>query len=264
MKKLILIMIGGAFFVSCKTKKVMTDETATSAERAGEMLSNTKKTASTLHAGLIEKHYNLSKDFNTLQINAAIQHSDLDMELDGDVRIEKGKQILINVRKFGFTAAKILIKPDRVSFYEKLNGTHYDGDFDFLNRFLGTDLDYQKAENLLLGTALFQLQSDDFLEDTGNTYKLKDEKEAFSVSYIFNQSMQLMQEILAQHNTTHRLVVDYKAYQIKDKIEVPKEINIKIMQKKDMNLNVVYKKVTVNERLSFPYEIPKNSESIKF
>jgi hypothetical protein len=46
--------------------------------------------------------------------------------------------------------AKASITPTSVSYY----GTYFEGDFSALSQWLGTDLDYNKIQNMLLGEAL--------------------------------------------------------------------------------------------------------------
>jgi hypothetical protein len=36
-----------------------------------------------------------------------------------------------------------------VSYYEKIKGTYFEGDFSALSQWLGTDLDYNKIQNML-------------------------------------------------------------------------------------------------------------------
>jgi hypothetical protein len=38
--------------------------------------------------------------------------------------------------------------------HEKINNSYFEGDFSSLSQWLGTDLDYSKIQNLLLGQAM--------------------------------------------------------------------------------------------------------------
>ena len=57
---------------------------------------------------------------------------------------------------------RVKITPDRVRFYNKLDNTYFDGDYALINSFLGTDLQFENLQNLLLGEALFELESNRF------------------------------------------------------------------------------------------------------
>ena len=45
--------------------------------------------------------------------------------------------------------AKALITPTKVSYYEKINNTYFEGDFSLLSNWLGTDLDFQKSSKFI-------------------------------------------------------------------------------------------------------------------
>jgi hypothetical protein len=48
---------------------------------------------------------------------------------------------------------KSIDNSNSVSYYEKIKGTYFEGDFS-VSQWLGTDLDYSKIQNLLVGKHL--------------------------------------------------------------------------------------------------------------
>ena len=54
------------------------------------------------------------------------------------------------------TVVKAIITPNRVAFYNKLDGTYFDGDFTYLSDLLRTELDFYKVQALLLGEPVFK------------------------------------------------------------------------------------------------------------
>ena len=163
MKQLLIIFAAGFLIVSCKSTK---NNTATTSTADKEVLTdiptktskNENKQAVTM---LANAHYNLFNDFNTLEIKADIDYTDKNMSQSptADIQIQKNKQILITVRAlFGVTVAKVYLTPERASYYE-ITGSHYDGDYKFIENFLGTKVNYENVENLLLGKALYNLET---------------------------------------------------------------------------------------------------------
>src|SRR5690606_31318365 len=139
--------------------------------------------------------------------------------VSADIRIQKGKTILITIKKFGFTGAKILITPERVSYYEILNSTFYDGDFDFISSFLGTDLDYNQIENLLIGTSVFNLAEEELhtkVED--GLYKLYKNTDELSLIFVLDGLARMKQEVINQKGSTDKLIIDYLSYQKKEDV----------------------------------------------
>ena len=47
---------------------------------------------------------------------------------------------------------------DVFSYYEKISGEYFEGNFSSLSQFLGTDLDFNKIQNLVLGRAMDDLK----------------------------------------------------------------------------------------------------------
>lgn len=241
-------------------KKVVTETIKPEAKVEDKKMYNTYLKA-------VNDHYAINKDFSTLQINADVDflNNSLEQSFSADIRIQKGETILISLKKFGITGAKVLITPDRVSYYESLTGTHYDGNFSFLSDFLGTDLNYNKVENLLIGTSIFDLAEEELttkVED--GVYKLYKEDDKLSLIFVLDGLARMKQEVINQKGSTDKLVIDYLTYQTENQIVLPKDLLIRAMQKHDTNLKVQYKKVNVNPNISFPYNIPNGSKAIKF
>lgn len=248
---------------SCKTKKTIV-ETTTPIEKdvsSSPSIPELNKAINTL----ILKHYDLPKDFETLQINTSINTSEIDMELSGDIRIEKGKQILITVRKFGITGAKVLITPNRISYYETIGNTYYDGNFSFINKKLGTTLDYEKIENLLTGKALYNLQDPNLSPyKSNNNIVISDKKEDFYIEYTFDNQMRLLKELIKPLVEDHYLNIQYQGNQQKNQLEIPKIVSLKAKQKKVFELTLHYNSFSVNENIHFSYKIPSSSKLINF
>ena len=98
-------------------------------------------------------------DFKTLYIKSNVKYNDekQSQNLTAEIKIKKDEQILVSIRFLGITMAKALITPASVSYYEKLNSTYFEGDFSTLSKWLGTDLDFNKVQNILIGQAIDDL-----------------------------------------------------------------------------------------------------------
>ena len=126
---------------------------------------------------IISGHYQNKHDFSTLNIraNAKYQDEKQSHSMNADIRIKKDEIIWINIKFFGIPMAKAMITPTKVSYYEKINNTFFEGDFSLLSNWLGTDLDFDKVQNLLTGKALDDLHKLKYLVSIINKmYKLED------------------------------------------------------------------------------------------
>ncbi len=89
-------------------------------------------------------------------------------------RMKKDDTIWMSGQLLGIPLAKVMITPNSVQFYEKITRTYFDGDFRLLSDLLGTPLDFQKVQNLLLGQTIYDLREERYqLTESARGYQLK-------------------------------------------------------------------------------------------
>ena len=242
------------------------------------MLTSCKSKAIVLTAGsakdiltsdaIVKKHYENKKDFTTLYIKSAAHYEDANQSqnVTAEIKIKKNEMILISVRILGITMAKALITPKQVKYYEKINGNYFEGDYSLLSRWLGTDLDYNKVQNMLIGQALDDLHTRTFstsIEDT--LYKLQDNGESgTSKSYYFESGKFLVKkQEVTQHERERSVQIAYPNYANYNQLALPTNIIIDALQPKGkVNITIDYNTVSIDEDLSFPYSVPEGYERI--
>jgi hypothetical protein len=257
MKKYIALVLVTAFMVSCKSKAVAVQNNSGNTE----VVAKEDKKA-------VEKHYDNKLDFSTLYIKASAKYVDekQSQNVTADIRIEKDKQILVSVRFLGITMAKALITPTTVSYYEKINGTYYEGDFTSLSKWLGTELDYSKVQNLLVGEALDDLRKGKYAQTiVENLLKLEDQKEAqIKKSFYLDADKYLLQkEEISQPAENRMLQISYGDSKVFNQGTLPTTIEINAIQPKGKtNINLNYNNISFNEELSFPYSVPSGYKKV--
>jgi len=216
---------------------------------------------------VIRENIKQQATFRTLSSRVKINILDGEREQNYTVnmRMEKDKQILL--MSTPISVVKALITPDKVSFYNKLDNTYFDGDFKYLSDLLGTDLDFQKVQNLLLGETLYDLKADDYLISVdNNTYILqpKAANELFEIFFLINPShFKLNSQQLSQTAESRFLEIDYLKYQEVNRQIVPENIKIVALDVADqMIIDLEYKSVSLNEDLRFPFKIPSGYNEI--
>jgi opacity protein-like surface antigen len=130
MNKFLALMAVAVLLFSCKSKAIVTEATVpVTYLKASKIIAN---------------HYNNKSDFSTLYIKADAKYSDdrSSQNVTAEIKIKKDEQILVSIRFLGITMAKASITPTSVSYYEKIKGTYFEGDFSALSQWLGTDLDW--------------------------------------------------------------------------------------------------------------------------
>ena len=183
-----------------------------------------------------------------------------------NMRMEKDEKILL--MSTPISVVKALITPEKISFYNKLDNTYFEGDFKYLSDLLGTDLDFQKVQNLLLGEALFSLKDNTF-EATVNEkeYVLapKEQTALFELFYLIDPShFKITSQQIFQSQEQRLLQIDYKSYQKVDKQILPESIKvIAVEAAEEMIIELEFKAVSLNEDLRFPFKIPSGLKEIK-
>ncbi len=250
-KKSLLSVILIMLLLSCKTAKIITDDAI------NEKLSS---------KAIIKAHYANKLDFRTLSGKMKIDYQDKDaaQSFNVSLRIEKDKAIWISAT---LGIVKAYITPERVSFYNRLENSYFDGDFAYLSNLLGTELDFEKVQNLLLGQALFDLRKDKYdAAVVNNNYELTPKKTLLLFTTLFQiepKHYQIKSQQIAQPEKGRLLEIVYKKYEEIEKKMFPNEITISAtLEGEKSNIDVEYKNIEFNRNLKFPYDIPKDFKEL--
>jgi hypothetical protein len=252
MKKYTLILLA-VFAVSCKTKAIVETKS--------------KVTEKTETEKIIDGHYSNKSSFSSLYIKANVKYKDAkqSQSVTAEIRIKKNETIMVSIRFMGITMAKALITPDKVKYYEKINGKFFDGNYAALTDFLGTDLDFQKVQNLFIGQAFDNLRKEKYnniLED--KMYKLESLLDASTKkAFFFNEKFQIKKEIISQVQQNRILEVVYPSFKEYPDGFLPDAISIEGTQEKgNTSISFDYTNISFNEELNFPYSVPDGYEQI--
>ncbi|WP_438426201.1 DUF4292 domain-containing protein [Aquimarina macrocephali] len=218
---------------------------------------------------VIANHYNRSFNFKTLNTRIKVKYDNGKQSYspNATLRIEKDKTIWVSVKMLGITLAKALITPEKVSYYEKINNTYFEGDFKLLSDWLGTDLDYNKVQQMLLGQALFNLRDDKYKSSiTGKVYRLQPKTELALFERLFlihPDTFKMSSQRLKQPIENRDLTINYQSYQKVGNQDFPKEIYIEALQDKEKTMiGIDYKTVDYNAKVSFPFKIPSGYKQV--
>jgi hypothetical protein len=247
-----LAVFGLLLIISCKSKQLVAEHGASDNVAMSKVISG---------------HYANKKNFTTANIKANAKYEDdkQTQNVTAEIRIRKDEKILVIVRFFGITMAKAMITPEKVSYYEKINGKYFEGNYSLLSKWLGTDLDFQKVQNLFLGMALDDLTKERYLESVeNNMYKLKSRNnDRTEKEFLFEgANFLLKKEILTQKEEGRSLEINYLSHKESSKGIMPFDIAIHAMQKDKVSIEIGYNSVAFDEELSFSYDVPNGYEQI--
>ncbi|TYB74233.1 DUF4292 domain-containing protein [Bizionia gelidisalsuginis] len=247
-----LLLVGITLsFTGCKsTQTVVSDGTLNPNLSAKQLIKNNTKN---------------NADFTTLtsRIKIEIENGNKSQSVNFSLRMEKGKVIWLS--KLGIV--KAMITPTRVAFYNKLDNTYFDGDFAYLSELLGTELNFNKVQSLLLGESLFPLDHSDYnLSIYEKSYLLqpKQQEDVFEIFLLLNPThFKMDSQQIAQSETSRLLQIDYVTYQNVENEILPEHIKIIALEKdEELEINIEMKGINLNEDLRFPFKIPSGFDAI--
>ena len=250
---LILMLV----FTSCKSSKSVVENAIT---------------VKTLSAKKISKNHNQIK-FNkkTLEAKLKVVYRDNanKQKLTVKLRIEKDKIIWLNATYVGAIIARVKITPTSVNYYEKINKTYFDGDFELLKNMLGTDVNFTQLQNLLLGETIFDLNAQKYksaIDTNAHLLYPTKQKALFDILFWINPThFKLDKQELNNSLKNQTLKVNYKKYTVIDGVTFPKEIEIRAKGKdKFTNIDIDYRSVVFNKNFSTPFRVPNGYKQVVF
>lgn len=214
---------------------------------------------------IISNHYTNQPNFKTLSGKVKIDYSDGEESQGVNVsfRMEKDKVIWMSA-PLGMVKAHIT--PKQVSFYNKLQNEYFEGDFSYLSQLLGTELDFDKVQNLLLGNAVLDLRKEKFTSDVyeGNyQLKPKNARELFKILFQLEpKHFKIATQEISQPEKSRQLKAKYTYQDISGNV-LPDEIKIVAEEEGDFTtIDLSFRGLELNKPISFPYKIPKGYDKI--
>ena len=218
---------------------------------------------------IIKIHKAASPGFKTMAARANLVFEDekTTQHITLNLRMEKDKIIWIKASMLGITLAKTIITPDRVKYYERLSNTYFDGDFTLISNWLGTDLDFEQAQDILLGQSIFQLNTSDYNSSVvQNKYKVQPRLQPnnFIHSLLLNpDNFKVALANLSQPDKGRMFTVSYSDHQKIDGAFYPSAITINTSEKESKTrIELNYKKIDINVDIRFPFKIPNGYDEI--
>lgn len=219
-------------------------------------------------AAVVKQHYDKEVDFNTLQgkLSLNYQTEERSQSVTVNFRMKKNDTIWMSGQLLGIPLAKVMITPNSVQFYEKITRTYFDGDFSLLSDLLGTPLDYEKVQNLLLGQTIYDLRDERYrLTESSRGYQLQPVQENFlkRMFLLDAGNFKAVAQQLGQERENRSVTVTYPEYQKVQGQLFPSQIKIVANEGTASTLiDMTFRNVEFNVPVSFPFSIPSGYEEI--
>ena len=256
MRNTVIIFCISIMAVGCKSTKVAT---------------NTATVEDIATTQLIQNYYAHTPSYNTLAAKLRVRYKDKknSQTVTVSLRMEKDKTIWMSASILGISLAKAIVTPDRVSYYEKVGGTYFDGDFSLLSTYFGVDMDFEQLQRLLVGEAVYDLREGNYeLAQNQEIYQLTPQKQLDILNLFFfiePQKFRLKQQRVSQPKDGLSLNVDYRSYQEVAQNTFPENLFIEVLEFDDRTtIEIDFKTINVNAPVRFPFKIPSGYKAIEF
>jgi len=222
-------------------------------------------------SSIIASHQAASATFKTLASRALVVYKDEKKEqsITVSLRMEKDNIIWIKAAILGVTIAKVLITPEKVSYYETLGNTYFEGDYKLISDFLGTELNFSKAQAILLGQSIFDLNQKKYVSSVKNKkYHISPKlmPTGFPHQLILNpDTYKVYHTLIEQPKEARRFELTYGPYQEIEGSYYPTVATIisKENKERQSQVSIKYKKIDINAVANFPFKIPEGYKKIE-
>jgi len=255
MKQIIPIIVVLLFFTSCKSLKNTSKIKNNNSIALNEVAQAHAKAA-------------FSNQSLEAKIDALYDDGSTSQNLNIKLRIQKDKVIWMSGNFLGIPMAKIMITPEKIKYYEKLNKTYFDGDFSLLKEIFGVEMNFQQVQNLLLGQAFFDMNQNFFeSQNEKNQYVLTPipQDPRYNITYIIDPSNFKLINQSATFPNNDYFSIQYKKYQFIDNQYIPLQIIIESVQpNQKTKIFLDIRNVELGNNLNFPFDIPTGYEKLNF
>ncbi|MGD1945976.1 MAG: DUF4292 domain-containing protein [Croceivirga sp.] len=246
----VFLALSLVLMVSCSSKKGIAEGTV-------DASLSTRK--------IIQKHYSNTLDFETIsgRIKIDYQEGDTEQGVTVSLRMKKDEVIWVSAPLGMF---KAMITPERVSFYNKLEGEYFDGDFAFLTALLGYEMNFEKVQNVFIGNTVLDLRDEKYIaaqEKNGYTLRPRQENELFKILFSLEpKHFKVYRQQISQPEKDRFLNMQYEYQNVSAKV-VPSQVNIEAANAEGVRtIKLNFKNIEFGKKLNFPYKIPKGFKAL--
>jgi hypothetical protein len=262
---LVLLLFLGT---SCKTKQ--------KAKHNGKCVLDFKN-AKTLTTNLHNNEFRFDKVNAKMSVESLIDSSSNSFTVT--LRMRRDSVIWMSISKLGIEGARVLITKDSVKLINRISNKYFIGDYAYISKMLNTELDYEMLQSLLVGSSVefydedekIKPGADDCMYTLGTVRKFKikkaergkDLKEPAQSIYMLPGLFKVARIVFYEFNPDRSFDARFDNFeQLEDKQSFPMKMKYTIKAQKNVNIDITYTKVSLNEEQSFPFKIPDNYERI--
>jgi outer membrane lipoprotein-sorting protein len=228
------------------------------------------------------KEKELRFDWFSAKFSAEYENKGKSNSFSGQIRIRKDSLIWISLTPMlGIEAIRLMISQDSVKMINRLNDTYFIGDYEYVNQFLNTNIDYDLLQAFLLGNDLQFYESGEFRAGIDNgEYKLSTAGRQKLKKFVRSSQEKLkifIQQIWLDAQTfkiTHAEVKEARRENIKLESNYgqfedvggqlfPTDMRYTIWAENTIRVTAGFSRMQINNPQQFPFKIPASFSKAK-
>lgn len=209
-----------------------------------------------------------SFEFDNIQTKLDIRYKDdkNSLGLKGQLRMQKDSVIWLSLSlKVGIEIGRLMITQDSVKFMNRNNKTYIAESLDILNDKLPIEPSVDFFQDLFVGN--------DTQLKIGDKYKVSTDDDKYKLEiisldilkdiWVTPESFKISKYKLKEHNNGNRKIqLEYSDFKNYNEKLLPSKIMFGLSSDNDIEVEINYSNVTVNEEIAFPFNITNKFERI--
>lgn len=183
-------------------------------------------------------------------------------------RMESKKKLWLSATMI-IPIAKLLVTPNKVSFYEKFQKTYFEGNYDLINTPFNTNFVYSDLENIFLGKPFLHPDQGRWKQISNPQYYIlipQGKRSGIKPTLFFDPvSFLLKEQRFFVPGTNYNITIKYLRHIKIEGKSLPSLIEITFFDgNQSQTLELEFNRIDFIENLNFPFEIPNGYSKIKF
>jgi hypothetical protein len=228
------------------------------------------------------KEHELQYNWLTAKFSAEYKNKGQTNSFNGQIRIRKDSVIWLSFSPaLGIEVFRMMLTQDSVKFINRMNNTFFKGDYNYVNQYLNTNIDFDILQSFLTGNDLSFYENGKFRAGLdNNSYKLATADRTKLKKFIRNSQEKL--RVLIQNiwidpesfkitradvkeirEPNIKLEAIYSSFEKIDNQLFPKEMSFDISADNDLSVVVNFSKLTINTAQAFPFKVPQSYHPAK-
>lgn len=237
-------------FFGCKSKKNLVASKAITKEKVNSV------------RGDISRIEAKQAQFSTFSTKAAtsLNIDDKSFDVTLNIRIKKGEGIWVSITYFGgLEVARALITPDSLKIMDRVNNEYILKPFSYIYKFSNEEVDYNTVEAILVGNCVpFAINDKSNVTQANGLLKLTGQTNQMIYQISLDNNLKPQATLIASENNNQKLEVKISAFEELSNQIVANKLTLNSQSgNKNIKLDMVYNKTTLNQPVEFPFNVPK-------